>query len=304
MYQTYQGRQNGAEVRWSFRRNRERATEPEHEVGNGALAVSVPIEASVEERAAIGAARVAAADRSGAPAKHVGDLFPQERGVPEVYGRDLSATCVASALHHHGSLVVRGVLDEGTVRRVRAHLHPDSLRVVLPAPAEIDAMVAGVASAYESSGLIRVVRDYLEEPPVASAQRIVVRRVSHEDSGIGWHQDGQFYGICAALSVWTALDDGGHEGPSIGFVPRRVDHVISPERGLRSDPTMKTTVTELLAGRPFVEPALRAGDVLLFDELTVHRTGTRALRAPHRDLMITWFFAPSRFPDGDIPLAF
>jgi hypothetical protein len=67
---------------------------------------------------------------------------------------------------------------------------------------------------------------------------------------------------------------------------------------------MNKTVSQLLAGRPFVEPALRAGDALLFDELTVHRSGARALRAPHRDLMTTWFFAPSRFPDAHTPLAF
>ncbi len=294
-------------MRWSFQRKREGAAGTEQEVGNRVLVASVPTDARVEERAAVGEARVAAAGRSGAPANRVGDLFPGERGVPEVQARDLSATCVASALHHHGSLVVRGLLDEGAVTRVRAHLHPDSLQVVLPVSAEVDAMVAGVASAYESSGLVDVVRDYLEEPPVAAANRIVVRRVSGEDSGLGWHQDGQFYGICAALSVWTALDDCGHEGPSLSFVPRRVDHVVTPERGLHSDPktkTMKEAVSQLLAGRPYVEPALRAGDALLFDELTVHRSGSRALRAPHRDLMITWFFAPSRFPDGFTPLAF
>jgi Phytanoyl-CoA dioxygenase (PhyH) len=291
-------------VRWSVRRKREAGAGTGDAVGNGALAASVPIDASVEERAAVGAARIAAAERSGAPANLVGDLFPEERGVPEVHGRDLSATCVDSALHHHGSLVVRGLLDEETVTRVRAHLHPDALRVVVPVSAEVDAMVAGVASAYESSGLVGVVRDYLEEPPVASAHRIVVLRVSRETAGLGWHQDGQFFGIVAALSVWTALDDCGLEGPSLGFVPRRVDHVITPGRMLMQDPKMDATVSELLAGQPFAEPALRAGDALLFDEMTVHRSGTRALRAPHRDLMITWFFAPSRFPDAHTPLAF
>ena len=291
-------------MRWSLRRNRERTAGAPRESGSNLLDAAVPIETSVEERAAIGAARVAAADRAPAPAPLLEDLFPEEHGVPEVHARDLSAACVASALHHHGGLVVRGLLDEGTVARVRTHLHPDSLRVVLPVTAEVDAMVEGVASAYESSGLIHVIREYLQEPPVASAHRIVVRRVSPEDSCIGWHQDGQFYGICAALSVWTALDDCGDDGPSIGFVPRRVDHVIAEERGLRSDPTMKKTVTQLLEGQPFVEPVLDAGDVLLFDELTIHRTGTRTMRAQHRDLMITWFFAPSRFPDGHTPLAF
>jgi hypothetical protein len=128
--------------------------------------------------------------------------------------------------------------------------------------------------------------------------------VSAEDAGLGWHQDGQFFGICSALSVWSALDDCGDDGPSIGFVPHRVGHVIAAEPGLRSNPDVKRVVDELLDGRPCVEPVLRAGDALLFDELTIHRTGTRAARAEHRDLMITWFFAPSRFPKGPTPLAF
>jgi hypothetical protein len=266
----------------------------------------------LEERAAIGAARVAAADRAPVPTPPVDDRFPDEAGVPEVQSHDLSAACVASALQHHGALLVRGLLDEETVARLRTHLHPASLQIILPVPpdadarqlAEVDALLTSVASAYERSGLMPVVRDYLREPPVAAANRIVVRRVSAEDAGLGWHQDGQFYGICSALSVWTALDDCGHDGPSIGFVPQRVGRVLAADPGLRSNPDVKRAVDELLDGRPFVEPLLRAGDTLLFDELTVHRTGTRAMRAEHRDLMITWFFAPSRFPDGSTPLAF
>ena len=45
---------------------------------------------------------------------------------------------------------------------------------------------------------------------------------------------------------------------------------------------MKEAVSQLLADRPFVEPSLRAGDVLLFDELTVHRSGSPRSRTPSR----------------------
>ena len=299
-------------MRWSFRQTRERPSAARPELDRRALDAPVPTATSLEERVAIGAARVAAADGSPAPTPQVDDRFPEEAGVPEVQAHELSAACVASALQHHGGLLVRDLLDEETVARLRTHLHPASLRIILPVPpdadarqlAEVDALLTGVASAYEASGLMPVVREYLREPPVAAAHRIVVRRVSAEDAGLGWHQDGQFFGICSALSVWSALDDCGDDGPSIGFVPQRVGHVIAAEPGLRSNPEMKQAVDELLDGRPFVEPVLRAGDALLFDELTIHRTGTRTVRAEHRDVMITWFFAPSRFPEGSTPLAF
>jgi len=276
-------------------------------LGNGAPDDSVRSDASVEDRAAIGAARVAAhAVHARASLSSVGDLFPDERGVPEVHARNLSASGVASALHHHGSLVVRELFDVKALTQVRAHLHPDPLRILgLPVPADVDAMVAELARVYESSGLLRVVRDYLSEPPVAAAHRIVVRRSTRETGGLAWHQDGQFFGTVGGLNVWTALDDCGVDRPSLNFVPRRVDYLIAPERTeLSADPGIDAAVSELLADRPFAEPPMRAGDAVLFDEMTVHRTGTRSWAVPHRDVAITWFFAPSRFPPGPTPLAF
>ena len=142
-------------------------------------------------------------------------------------------------------------------------------------------------------------------PPLAAAHRIVVRRTTSGTAGLPWHQDGQFFGEARGVNVWTALDDCGLQCPSLNFVPRRLDDVIAPGRmGLGADPVIESAVAELLADRPVAEPVLRAGDAVIFDEMTVHRTGTRSWSTPHRDLAITWFFAPSRFPDGPTPLAF
>lgn len=293
-------------MRWRFRRKREIAVGTGDIVGVAALDALIPPAATVADRAAIGTARVAAyADRSSDAPSPVEDQFPNVSGVPEVQARDLSGACVASALHHHGSLVVRELLDGEAVTRVRAHLHPDTRRIFgLPASVEVDAMVSELARAYQASGLLRVVRDYLQEPPVAAANRIVVRQTSRGAAGLAWHQDGQFFGIVGALNVWTALDDCGLDRPSLNFVPRRVDHIIAPgNRSLKANPEIDAVVSELLADWPLAEPAVRAGDAMLFDEMTVHRTGTRAWSAPHRDLAITWFFAPSRFPERLMPLA-
>ncbi len=50
-------------------------------------------------------------------------------------------------------------------------------------------------------------------------------------------------------------------------------------------------------------PVLEAGDALLFDEMTLHRTGVTGWKVPLRDVAITWFFAPSRFPRDGTPIA-
>jgi len=53
-----------------------------------------------------------------------------------------------------------------------------------------------------------------------------------------------------------------------------------------------------------VSPTFRAGDAILFDEMTLHKT-----KSPNADFGIrynasTWFFHWSNLPDGKIPLGF
>src|SRR5262245_38357130 len=48
------------------------------------------------------------------------DLFPGETGLVEVAGSELTAQVAASAIQHHGCLLVRGLLDGAAVERIVA----------------------------------------------------------------------------------------------------------------------------------------------------------------------------------------
>jgi hypothetical protein len=53
---------------------------------------------------------------------------------------------------------------------------------------------------------------------------------------------------------------------------------------------------------PVVRPAFRAGDVMLFDELFLHRTAIDPSMTKRRYAIEAWFFAPSAYPAGQVPL--
>ena len=50
------------------------------------------------------------------------------------------------------------------------------------------------------------VREYFGEPPMLLARKGTLRRISHEGTSGGWHQDGAFMGVgIRSLNVWLAL---------------------------------------------------------------------------------------------------
>ena len=52
--------------------------------------------------------------------------------------------------------------------------------------------------------------------------------------------------------------------------------------------------------RPVFEP----GDALLFDNMLLHRTAADATMTQARYAIESWFFAPSRYPNDQLPLVF
>jgi hypothetical protein len=51
-----------------------------------------------------------------------------------------------------------------------------------------------------------------------------------------------------------------------------------------------------------VRPRFEPGDALLFDHLMLHRTASEPSMTKRRYAIETWFFAPSAYPDGQVPL--
>jgi hypothetical protein len=159
----------------------------------------------------------------------------------------------------------------------------------------------------ERTGLLRVITECFDEPPITSLDKCALRRIEAGD-GIEWHQDGAFLGPeSQALNVWVSLTDCS-DAPGLEIVDRRFDDVVETGTGGANYPWSvgPDVVARLGRDAPVVRPHFRAGDALIFDGLLLHRTAPGAPASPAvRYAIETWFFRPSRFPQHQrVPLAF
>ncbi len=164
---------------------------------------------------------------------------------------------------------------------------------------------------YDRVGLAEVIGGYLGERPVISLRKSTVRRVPPDLAHADWHQDGAFLGAdVRSVNVWLALTDcgGDADAPGLDYLPRRVDHVLETgTEGAYFNWSVGHDLVCRLADEmaaPIVRPAFHAGDALLFDDVFLHRTGIGEHLSRPRYAIESWFFAPSRYPDDQIPLVF
>jgi ectoine hydroxylase-related dioxygenase (phytanoyl-CoA dioxygenase family) len=149
-----------------------------------------------------------------------------------------------------------------------------------------------------------VLEEYLGERPVLSANKCTLRKVPLTTK-TDWHQDGAFLGEgIRAMNVWIALSDCGVDSPGMDLVPKRFDAVCETGTGgaYFDWAVGPETVAELSVDAPVVRPHFRAGDALLFDELFLHRTAIDPTMTRPRYAIESWFFAPTTYPPGQVPL--
>ena len=158
---------------------------------------------------------------------------------------------------------------------------------------------------FERAGLRRLITEYLGERPALSIQKCTLRK-TEPSSGGEWHQDGAFLGDVRALNVWLSLSHCGDEAPGLDIVPRRVDDVApTGTEGALFDWSVSHAVTERLAGEAgIVRPIFETGDVLLFDDLFLHKTAADSSMPNSRYAVESWFFGPSAYPGKYAPLSF
>jgi Phytanoyl-CoA dioxygenase (PhyH) len=258
--------------------------------------------------------------------------------LPEITRAELEAEVVRRSILAHGALCVRGLLDHDQVGRFVAGIDtalavreegPAAARdqswfAALPLPQDAARSLGrnwvagsgGVLTAdsprllfllfetYEDVGLRRVVSDYLGERPVLSANKCTLRRVPLTAS-TDWHQDGAFLGRgIRVLNIWVALTDCGVDAPGIDLLPRRLDHIVETGTGgAFFDWAVGPAVVERLAAdAPVVRPEFRAGDAVLFDDMYLHRTAIEPTMTRARYAIESWFFAPTAYPAGQVPL--
>jgi len=263
-------------------------------------------------------------------------------GIPEVTPEELTPENLRAAMLKYGCLKVIGVMDEQTATSLAGDIdHAFAIRQRLSDGKEVDptriyeeleprdpyqvqyverhwvALAGGLLAAdspkmffemvdsLEQAGLRDVVEGYLGERAAISAQKCTLRKVKPEVTG-GWHQDGKFLGDVRALNVWVALSRCGDVAPSMDVVPRRIDEYVPS--GVRegdlhyqvSDENAAVAAGEVGIVRPIFNP----GDVLLFDDLFLHQTGSDPAMPNPRFAIESWFFGPSAFPEEYAPIAF
>ncbi len=155
-------------------------------------------------------------------------------------------------------------------------------------------------------GLRRLAADYLGGRPVLSMKKCNLRRTAPQATA-DWHQDGAFLGgKLGALNVWAALTRCGVDAPGMDLVARRLEEVVETgTEGARFDWTVGHPLVERVATpEGIVRPEFEPGDVLLFDELCLHRTAANPAMTNHRHAVEVWMFRADDYPQGQVPLVF
>ena len=184
------------------------------------------------------------------------NLWPEIVAAPEVSPADLSGEVLTSALHHHGCLIVRGLIPNHECAGLRSDIDEaftgfdargpmTPVEVTAPwfARLEIDGafeepdplgtaflrQCGGVYAPYaprafveyrnalQRVGLIDVIGAHQETMPVLSVNKFVLRRISG-GAEPAWHQDGGYLGISTrAVNLWLALSECGGDTELMGL---------------------------------------------------------------------------------------
>ncbi len=158
----------------------------------------------------------------------------------------------------------------------------------------------------DDTGVGALIAEHLGERPALSANKCTLRRVPIT-TNTDWHQDGAFLGEqVRTIDLWLALSHCGSDAPGLDIVPRRIDHVVETgTEGAYFDWSVSPAVVAEVAGDvEVIRPVFEPGDALLFDHLLLHRTAAGPEMTRERYAIETWFFAPSAYPNGQIPLVY
>jgi hypothetical protein len=269
------------------------------------------------------------------------DPFPDVVGIPEIADGRLTTEILGGSILHHGALIVRGFLDRERAldlhSRVVAALDDrdtledktkagdgggryrpfDTVAPSVPAERAWVRQVGGMLMAdapeimvellgiFAGSGAAEAITGYLGERPALSYNKCVLRRLV--ESHPTWHQDGAFMGSdIRAVDIWLSLSRCGGDAaaPGLDLVPKRIDDLL--ETGTKGSIFPNSigpgVIEEVSTDAPPQTPLFEPGDAIIFDDRFVHRSSAERTFTEERYAVESWFFAPSRFPEGYVPI--
>jgi hypothetical protein len=272
----------------------------------------------------------------------VEDLFAGSSGLPEISANQLNSRTLAAGIQHHGALIVRGLLSEERALEMAAGVQrtldacgewhqkqqstfdsPWYWRLPLSeecelAPARLWVEGAGgvwtadsprmlfdLTDTFERVGVIDAIGQYFGERPLLSVGKSTLRCVPSTIRVADWHQDGAFMGgDIRSVNVWLSLSHCGVDASGLEVLPRRLPRVLpTGTHGAHFDWSVGPGMVELAGeGMRTVSPVFGPGDAMLFDHYFLHRTGIPEAIAKDRYAIESWFFAPSAYPQQQLPL--
>lgn len=273
------------------------------------------------------------------PTPAFGGLGPDSE-LPEIVPEALTAELLRAAILRRGFLLVRRYVDPDEARRLAEEIEiafaarkalqsgesaeegyyeefepdPPSQRLQDQRPWIAEAGGVWVADSPRimfdllellvRMGLRRLAADYLGERPTLSVHKSTLRKAEPATLG-AWHQDGSFMGETRNLNMWLSLSHCGDDAPGLDFVSRRFDSILpTGTEGALHTNAVSPAVVERAAGETGVmRPIFEPGDMMLFDDLFLHKTGADPAMPRPRYAVESWFFAPSSFPRDYLPLA-
>lgn len=268
------------------------------------------------------------------------DLFPNIKNTfPEIQFGELTSAVLESAMHHHGAIILRGMIDKNKAAEMRAMIdstmnkaltrndegfQPSEWFSLLPNDFPQKHQMAftsksgaiqsffspkaseTILSMFGELGLRDVFREYLKDEPCVSFNKFVLRRLAPLENPADWHQDGAFMNanICS-LNLWTALTRCGGEtdAPGMDLVPKRLNEIVETgKNGAYFDWSVSfDTVKSKFVDNAPIRPTFDEGDALIFDHYNLHSTSYDPNYTQTRYAIETWFFAASQCPINQHP---
>jgi hypothetical protein len=266
-------------------------------------------------------------------------LAPFHDGLPEIGADQLTPELLRAGILRDGCLLVRGLFDrdaalgfadgidrafaEREVHDAGGEAADGLYAEFVPRPGPSDEMTrdwiklgGGVLAAdsprlafsmlemFAAAGLGELVRGYLGETPLISAQKTTLRKAEPSVAG-AWHQDGRFMGPVRALNLWLSLSRCGDEAPGLDIVPRRLDDFVSTQtdEAMLDYQVSQKQAVRAAGDRAIVRPIFEPGDAMFFDDLCLHKTGSDPTMPKPRYAIENWFFGASAFPAEYAPIA-
>ena len=288
------------------------------------------------------AAGIRLLDEAGTPRDHpVPDTasLPQAEGLPDIMPSELTPGLLRAGIMRDGSVLVRGLIpredalrfageidrsfserdrhDEGDAPAAGYYeeFEPDErFNAPMSRPwikegggvlaTDSPMLTFEMLEMFERAGINRLAAEYLGERAAISAQKTTLRKAEPTVGG-AWHQDGAFMGDVRALNVWVSLSRCGDLSPGLDIVPRRLDDLVAAgtEGTFLSYQVSQEKAEEAAGDSPIVRPVFEPGDVLFFDELCLHQTGSDPSMPNPRFAIESWFFGGSAFPAEYAPIA-